>query len=86
MGTVERLSKYRLDANEIPKKLDPRPTSEILETLLREVAVGDIIVMPCSWCNGSGKVNIPCPAQHHGHDVTVKCGRCNGTGTRNETV
>ncbi len=34
----------------------------------------------CSWCGGSGKVKIPCPAKHHAHIVTVPCGRCGGTG------
>lgn len=34
----------------------------------------------CEWCAGTGKVTIPCPADHHNHDVTIACGRCGGAG------
>ena len=35
---------------------------------------------PCGWCSGTGKVKVPCPADHHDHDITIACGRCQGTG------
>lgn len=34
----------------------------------------------CSWCKGTGKIETPCPVQHHGHNVHAPCGRCEGTG------
>ena len=34
----------------------------------------------CQWCHGTGRVEIPCPARHHHHNIHVVCGKCNGTG------
>lgn len=43
MDNVERLSNYRLESREIPRKLDPRPTGEILSSLVNNIdSQGDI--------------------------------------------
>jgi hypothetical protein len=50
---VEKLSNYRLQPDEIPQKLDPRSTKEILDELLAQVsAVANIHQSHCATVRG----------------------------------